>query len=184
MWDVVAVVVSNCCCRLTSSFPAESRHPCLTLFSDMQLWWQVLEFPLKLPVPIVVHPTPTTPTPIPLHFLLSPLSLSFEALWDDDDTRRNRWMLSFLTWHTIEKNPSDPIQVSLLHSGTARPLTSGGGLSQENRGSQWGGALIDSPVEKAKTSSCSYLISAQQWGTFALLTSFFSPLLPNWIVFA
>ncbi|KAG7238850.1 hypothetical protein INR49_030394 [Caranx melampygus] len=45
-----------------------------------------------MPVPIVQQPTPLPPSlppsppPIPL------LSLSlFEALWDDDDTRRNRF---------------------------------------------------------------------------------------------
>lgn len=48
------------------------------------------------------------------------------------------------------ENPSKLIRVSLLHSGAACPLTSGRGLSQENRESRRGGALIDSPVEKAK----------------------------------
>lgn len=157
---------SNCCCCFASSFPAEPRHPCLTLFSNMQSWWQVLEFPLKLPVPIVQQSTPPSPPSPPY----SSLSL-FEALWDDDDTHRNQRMLSF--WHdTRLRNPFELIQVSLLHSGTVRPLTSGKAFHRRIENSaRWG--LDWQPCWESKASSCTYLISAQQLCTFALLTCVF-----------
>ncbi len=86
VWDVSCCrccCSSNCCCCVASSFPAELRHPYLTLFSNMQLWWQVLEFPLKLPVPIVQRPTPSslpTTTSTSSSSTSSSLSLSL-SLW-------------------------------------------------------------------------------------------------------
>lgn len=94
-----------------------------------------------------------------------------EALWDDDDTRRNRWMLSF--WHdTQSENPSELIQVSLLHSGTVRPLTSAkafrGRIGEVSEVGPWLTALL-----RKQNLLLRYLISAQQRCTFALLTWFF-----------
>lgn len=118
---------SNCCCSLACSLPAEPRHPCLTLFSNMQLRWQVREFPLKLPALVVQHPT--VPALLPASLL--------PGLRLDDDTRSNRRALSPWASEAL-------ILVSLLHSGTARSSDRRKGLSQESGGGLQGGALTGS----------------------------------------
>lgn len=119
----------------------------------------------SLPSQSSLPPSPPASPPLP------PRSHSLKPLRDDDDTRRNRWMLR--SWHdTQSRHPirSDPgFIVAFRHSASSDkwkgPFT-GEWEKSARRALDWQACW------ESKGRSSSYLISSRQWCTFSLLTCF------------